>query len=224
MIKYDGLKSIIALTSFTPEFFKGQQQEGWKREGELKNILNQLYIRVANSSHRRKNFLISEQPEDGLLTGPIKGRRAEFFSLSVKGTKMAVPVFNNPLQDQELKAVLDGEYPFDFVLVDPSISEEELKKDGFQYVLYNAHSQAKNVHDLLGYESDKSISVYATIHHEKNKNEVRTIPLDQYVYKYYLKHLISGTTYLGTEWDVSATWRQALLNHLRSYKKGVGIN
>ena len=115
---------------------------------------------------------------------------------------------------------MDGEYPFDYELVDPLINEADLRAQGYQYVIYFVKGEGRTVREFLDYETDEESNAYATINYQNGRSEVRTLPIQRKVYKYYLKHLVSGTTYLGTEWDAGEEWRQALINHIRSFKNG----
>ena len=221
LIDYKAEKSRIAALPFSADFFQDTIQRAWFREGEFKNIADQLYVRTANSGLELSNLLLAELPEIGPLTTTITGRRAEFFNLSMSAGKMAVPKFKDPLKDQELQAALDLAFDYDFELVDPALSDEELDKMGFLFVLKSASGPVREVRKLLDYEEEEDVTGYVTIRYTGDQSQAVTLSLRDNIFKYYVYHIKSNTTYLGTEWDGDLGWRQALLNHLRSIKKWV---
>jgi hypothetical protein len=45
--------------------------------------------------------------------------------------------------------------------------------------------------------------------------QIKTIPIEVPVYKFYIKHLEYGNIFLGNKWDADQTWQVALANHLQ---------
>ncbi len=221
LLKYRGENSFVGVMSFEESFFTDKPVSAWTREGEFKNIADQLYVRTANSGYELANFLTAEIPEKGVLTQPIKGRRAEFFNLSLSSGKLAVPKFNDPLKDQELQAVFDMAYPYEFELVDPSFTDVEIANQGFRFILRYVTGPASLVRELLDYEEEEGITGYVTLRYKGENSEALTLSQSEKVYKFYINHFQSNTTYLGTEWDADLGWRQSLLNHLWSIEKWV---
>ena len=127
LIQYRGPDSRIAVLEFNDDFFTGTKVKAWTRQGELKNIVDQLFVRASNSGYPLQNLLTAELPEVGALTTPLKGRRAEFFNLSLSAGKLAVPKFGDPLIDQELQAAFCLAYPNEFLIIYSGLSVEEIK-------------------------------------------------------------------------------------------------
>ncbi|NJN41443.1 MAG: hypothetical protein HC811_03585 [Flammeovirgaceae bacterium] len=54
--------------------------------------------------------------------------------------------------------------------------------------------------------------------------QLKTIPKETVVYKYYIRHIDSGNTFLGTKWDADIRWEDALRNHIKNFKAELNIN
>ena len=221
LLQYRGDNSRIAVLDFLPEFFGSESVPAWIRKGDLKTITEQLFVRAANSGLPFSNFLISEVPESGSLTKPIKGRRAQFYSLSMSTGKTAVPKWGDPLKDQEMQALFDRLFDYEFELVDATLTDAELEAMGFSFVLRYGIAPLKELRVLLDYEEEDDVTGFVTIRYDDEKSQAVTLSLSDIAYKYYFNHFKSNTTYLGSEWDADIVWQQSLLNHLKSIEKWV---
>ena len=164
-------------------------------------LSRQLIDAVRRSGLERQNYLVIDQPEFFVGAGNIvRGKRAEGFAQDLKLDKLAIPRFETA-DDSVLAQVMEP-YPYEYDLVDPQISEDELRQKGYQFILLNLHTQAANIRKMLGYQGQANVPL-------PNKP----------VYKYYVKHIYTGDVYLGDTWDADPNWRTALINHLRSMKQ-----
>jgi hypothetical protein len=65
----------------------------------------------------------------------------------------------------------------------------------------------------------KSESAIASITYPDGGDaQLKNIPSQTPVYKFYFKHIDSGNVFLGTKWDADITWEQALKNQYRAFK------
>ncbi|MDH5399660.1 MAG: hypothetical protein OEX02_16030, partial [Cyclobacteriaceae bacterium] len=112
---------ISQVAILVPDYTKGlvtPQQPAWMASGRLDRVMFQVYAQSANAKLVRTNFLVNDLPEDGLMTDPISGRRAQFFSLTLNEGKMAVPQWGKATEDSLLVETLRQHYPYEFGLVD----------------------------------------------------------------------------------------------------------
>ncbi|HHL52592.1 MAG TPA: hypothetical protein ENJ39_04390 [Flammeovirgaceae bacterium] len=219
-------------------------QTAWKTTSKsLKKALEKL-ARAANKQ-TSNNLLIAEVPEYFNDVPLIKGQRVESYYTDLKLGKLAVPKFasgqlpgkrpgglvNTAVSNwrhqaaeqsvrfnAELEQIM-GEYPFQYGLVEPESSEEELLKAGYTYVLYNIHTAGISVRRLLNYPVDEEEEYYITPKVVKGKPTMRYIPIKAPVYKYYIKNLKTGNVYLGKQWDADETWQEALRNTIANIKR-----
>ncbi len=219
-------------------------QTAWKTTSKsLKKALEKL-ARAANKQ-TSNNLLIAEVPEYFNDVPLIKGQRVESYYTDLKLGKLAVPKFasgqlpgkrpgglvNTAVSNwrqqaaeqsvrfnAELEQIMD-EYPFQYGLVEPESSEEELLKAGYTYVLYNIHTAGISVRRLLNYPVDEEEEYYITPKVVNGKPTMRYIPIKAPVYKYYIKNLKTGNVYLGKQWDADETWQEALRNTIANIKR-----
>jgi hypothetical protein len=207
---------IITITSFNNKFdFVDAGQPAWRiKHNNLKEMLGYIYGTALNSQ-KRQNFLINDLPEIGEVPNIIKGRRAEFFSLDMKVDKLAVPKFGNESMDRELEEFFKSYYSGSFVVVDQNTEEKDIRKQGIPYVLCYLHTRNAAAKQILGYDMTKSESAPASVTYPNGAMQLKAIPSETPVYKFYLRHIDSGNVYLGTKWDADVTWQEALRNHIK---------
>ncbi|MDH5604372.1 MAG: hypothetical protein OEY51_10540 [Cyclobacteriaceae bacterium] len=224
LVKYTGDQGTVAV--LVPVYNEALIQAGttaWIKKGPLNDIMKSLYIRAANSGLERTNFLINDVPERGVLTDPINGQRATYFSIVLDKNKLAIPKMNSEAENAELNQILSEVYPFAYGLVEGNIPEPELLSQGYQFILRHVKAPLLTTRDFLGYEHQEGVTAYMSSVRNGDEVEMKAIRIQEEVYKYYIKHIRSGTTYLGTEWDVDHTWQEALKNHINSMKNKTGI-
>ncbi len=65
-----------------------------------------------------------------------------FFAIDLKVDPIAIPKTGNEAQDQQLEALF-ATYPYKYKLTEPGLTEKELRKQGFYYVLCSIHARCK---------------------------------------------------------------------------------
>jgi hypothetical protein len=203
--------------------FVEENQPGWDAEDRLlEELAKKIYLATA-SGLKRENFLINEFPETGMSINPIDGRRNEFYAIDLKVDPLAVPKFGDEAKDKELEEIMKT-FPFKYTLTEPNLSEAELRKQGYLFVLRFVHARAKVAKTLLGYEMIKAESAVVSITYPGHEPHLKNIPANAEVFKFYFKHIDSGNVYLGNKWDAETTWQQALINQIKGFKLEFKIN
>jgi len=242
----------ILITEFNEEnSFISHGQTAYKEVAkDTEKLFKKFDKDIRKSGMSSQNHLIADQPE--FFTGAgniIKGRRAQGFAQDLKLDKLAVPQFeeatipqkrpggnanknlekeiekNNKLVKRNnltLKEILN-DYPYEYSLVDPSKAEDQIRQEGYQFILMRLHTTGENIKEMLGYELNPAETDYVTMQQNGGNIKMRHIPAKAPVYKYYIKHIYTGDVYLGNPWDADETWEEALANYIHNMKKDLNI-
>lgn len=222
--KRSGTYSVVFTPFNEKATFINAGQSAWEVKNESLNSLVSYIYGTALTSQKRENFLVTDFVDIGDIPVIIKGRRSEFFAIDLQVDKLAVPKFGNEAMDAELEAFFKANFPFQYQLVDATVDEKELRKQGMLYTLCFIHARGKAGKQILGYDMSKSESALASVTYPNGQLQLKTIPAQTPVYKFYFRHIDTGNVYLGTKWDADITWQSALNNHIRGLKAELKIN
>lgn len=242
----------ILITEYNEEpSFISHGQTAYKQVAKDSDKLIKQFDRdIRKSGMSSQNHLIIDQPE--FFTGAgniIEGRRHEEFAQDLKLDKLAVPRFieasipdkrpggnaNKNLEKEIEKSNklvkrnnlnlenIMKKYPYEYGLVDPTIEEDQLRQQGYQFILKRINTTGEHVKEMLGYEVKASEDDYVTIKQDGLKLTMRHIPANAPVYKFYIKHIYTGDVYLGTPWDADEQWEDALANYINNMRKDLNI-
>ncbi|MEX1241294.1 MAG: hypothetical protein WEB30_16350 [Cyclobacteriaceae bacterium] len=220
--KQDGYGMYIAPYNKMATLFE-PDEPAWHRKERALDVLLQGLFRMANSSLKRENMLINEFPEVAMPLNVFRGRRSEFFAIDLKVDPLAVPKFGNEAMDQELEEIMKS-YPYKYKLTEPGLSEAQIRQDGSFYALRFVYARDKAAQNLLGYGATKFQSAIVSVTYPEDRPQLKNIPANTMVYKFYFKHIDSGNVFLGTKWDADVTWQQALINQLKAFKAELKVN
>lgn len=234
--KKEVTRYVILATTFNgkPSLFTNGQL-AWKVQNkDYSKALDKLA--GAANKYEKKNLLINEQPEYFDDVKMVWGEHVEGYLTDLDFGKLAVPKFeiidipnpkptgliNNLVEKQaeesnqlntrnnQVLAEKMKSYGYEYELVDPSLTDKELSKQGFSYVLLRLYAPGIDIKRLLNYNFNEDKQSYTTQIFNNGRVTLRTIPANGLVYKYYIKHLRSGNIYLGSKWDADETWSDAL--------------
>jgi len=200
------------------------QQPAWSSANRLlAEALKDLY-RTASSQQKKQNLLINDVPEIGLQIDAILGNRNEFYAMDLKVDQLAVPKTGDEKADRELAEIFASHYSLKYKLTEPGLAEKELRKQGLHYVLCLVYARGIVAKDLLGYDVSKSESALVSVTYPESQQQLKNIPSNTPIYKFYFKHIDSGNVFLGTKWDADLTWQQALRNQIKGMKAELRLN
>ena len=199
-------------------------QPVWRIQKEKLNELLRTVFQDSWRSQKKQNFLINESPETDITVSAIKGNRQEFYAIDLKVDNLAVPKFGNETMDKELEQFFQANYPLQYKITEAGADEQELRRQGFLYVMCFVHTRGKAAKEILGYNMTKVESAYASVTFPTGQLQLKTIPAETEVYKFYFRHISNGNVYLGTKWDADITWQEALRNHIAGFKAEIKIN
>lgn len=225
-------------------FFEAGQQAFQLQNNRLGNLMQSMVRAVSSSGIERTNFLVLERPEFFKKTNIFSARRFENYNPDLKMDRLAVPLFEerevpakipSNMSRQDASSFVDREnqkiiaaneklrlvmsqYPFGSGPVSQEQTETVMRRDGYLFLLQNIHGNAAAVSDILQYnfESDERLFTSTTI--VGSDTVTKTLPLNEVVYKFYVKHLPTGEVFLGSHWDADTTWETALENFINNLK------
>jgi hypothetical protein len=188
----------------------------WKQtHNSLTEMLRMTY-RFAISNQKRQNLLINEYPETDMTLKYFVGRRNETFTSDVVSFKIAVVKWGDEKADAELAQILKEHFPVKYELVDSKLEERDLGNRGFRTILRFVHTRGIVAKKILGYDLNQLANSLSTVYFVNGEADIKTIPSNQTVYKFYVKHIEYGNLFLGKGWDADITWQDALKNHLQA--------
>lgn len=210
---------VVTITAFNlkPDFVDAGQLAWQIKNSDLNELLMDIFRATANSQ-RKQNFLINDFPEPGSIPNIIEGRRSEFYAFDLKLDKLAVPKFRNEGMNRELEIFFKENYPFEYGLTEPGVASADLRKQGYLYVLCYVHSRESVAREILDYATSPNESAIASATYPNGLLQLKTIPLETGVYKFYFRHIDTGNIFLGPKWDADTTWQEALRNHILGFK------
>lgn len=215
----------ITVTPFSgKETIVEPKQAAWSTSNRLlTEVLKTLYSAAANQQ-KKQNLLINDSPERDAKIDPIVGKRNEFYASDLKVDPLAVPKTGDESIDRELEDIFKNNYPLKFKMTEPGVDEKELRRQGQLYVMGFIYTRGSVAKELLGYDMTKSESAFLSVTYPGEQQQLKNIPSNTPVFKFYFKHIDSGNVFLGTKWDADITWQQALLNHIRGMKAELRID
>lgn len=242
---------VVVITPYNgTKTFMSNGQQAWKdQDKDMEKVVKNLGRAVYRSKQEQKNFLITEKPEFFTDVDIIRNRRFPSFAVDLKIDKLAVPMYtkveipanrpggiinNNVEKEIErynakvagannvLKSAMSA-YPYKYEMVAFDGDEKKLYNQGFQYVLMYLNTTGFTIKEMLNYEVDRSETDYITVKTKDGKSILRTIPVHAPVYKFYVKHLVTGDVYLGTKWDADETMDEALENYIQNFREELKI-
>ena len=200
-----------------------QDQSAWiSEDAYLKEALRVLYSTALNT-YRKQNLLIVDAPETGLSVNVITGRRTEAFASDLKVDKLAVQKFGDEQLDRELEEIMK-DYPFKYALVDNTIPEPELRKQGMFYILCMINTRGLVAKQLLGFEVSEAETALVSVTYPNGQEQLKTISGNTPIYKFYARQIQFNNVFLGTRWDADQTWQQALKNFILGLRRELRIN
>lgn len=215
----------ITITPFSgKEDIMSPGQQAWSTSNRLLTEALKTLGRTASSAQKKENLLINDAPETDAVINPILGKRNEFYASDLTVDLLAVPRTGDEAIDRELEEIFKNNYPLKFKMTDPGVAEKELRRQGHLYVMCFVYSRGSVARELLGYDMSKSESAFLSVTYADGQQQLKNIPGNTPVFKFYFKHIDSGNVFLGTKWDADTSWQQALINHIMGMKTELRLN
>lgn len=215
----DGSKYRIIITPYSgKETVIEKEQQAWSVTNQNFSEAVKTLYRTAANSLKKQNMLINDFPEMEYAINFILGKRNEFFAMDLKVDMLAVPKTGDEAIDGKLAEYFQANYPLKFKLTEPGISDKDLRKQGYLYVVRFVYARGVTAKRLLGYDLTKAESAYTSVTFPGGVSVLKSIPANEKIFKVYFKHIDSGNVFLGTKWDADLTWEEALQNQIKGLK------
>lgn len=202
----------LIIMPFSDSFFSDSAFHVKDRNQE--QMLDNLYLRTARSNQERLNLLILNVPAYTDYPEIIKGRRGEFYDLSMKSGKVAIPKTHDSLLNKAIDTIMASHYPYQYGFVEAGSTNADLQKEGYRFIMYAVHGSGSSVKKYLGYEIAPEETAYASVVENNAETEIKAIDINKPVYKFYIKHVQSNDVYLGKHYDADEQWQVALKNYI----------
>ncbi|MBL7850454.1 MAG: hypothetical protein JNN04_06100 [Cyclobacteriaceae bacterium] len=199
-------------------------QPAWQVSQPVLNDLLTNMLQDAWRAQKKANYLVNDFPETDIVVDVVKGRRQEFYAIDLRVDNLAVPKFGDENIDKALEQFFTQNYPLKYQLVEAGSDEQELRRKGFLYVLCYVHTRGEAAKEVLGYDMSKGEKSYASITYPEGQLQLKILPKDEVIYKFYFRHIENGNIFLGTKWDADTNWLEALRNHIMAFKQEAKIN
>ncbi len=231
--KETGYEILIAPFSDSNKFIKEGSDVFYLENQDLNALLLKLGKEVRRAELEKTNFLIPENPY--LLEGIsiVENRLLKNYPGILRRSKLAVERYtyldstnvedvgvlerirkrNEELkkQNQKLEAIMNALYPYEWEMIN-AMSDDDLKRNRYQFVLRCVSGSAKSVRQMLDYEvlptETDFISVLPVMPDQKR---VKILPKEAIVHKFFIRQNISKNVHAG-EWDADVSWQEALHN------------
>lgn len=220
--KSSGFSCSITAYNNKPDFIDDGQTAWSIHASTLLQLMNEIY-RTALSSYQKKNLLINEVAETELPVRVVEGQRNERYAYDLKIDNLAVPKFTDSVATHELSEIFKT-YPLRYQLTDNAMSDRDLRNKGFLYVLCVVHGRSGVAKELLDYTVNQSESAFVSVTYPGAEMQLKNIPAETEVYKFYVRHIDSGNVFLSTKWDADTSWQQALQNLIKGLKAEMKLN
>jgi len=220
--KATGFSCYITLYNGKPNFVNDGQAAWNTSASTLSQLMTEIY-RGALSRYQKKNLLINEVAETELPVRVLEGTRNETYAYDLKIDNLAVPKFTDSVATKELTEIFKT-YPLRYQLTENTVPDKDLRNKGFLYVLCVVHGRSGVAKELLGYTVNQSESAFVSVTIPGTEMQLKNIPAETEVYKFYVRHIDSGNVYLSTKWDADTSWQQALNNFIKGMRAEMKLN
>ncbi len=242
--KQSAYELLIAPFSNTVKFIEEGSNAFYLEDTDFYTLLLKLGKEVRRAELEQTNFLIPEKPN--LLNGVsiVENTLLKNYPGILRRSKLAIERFtyvdssnvedpsimqeiskqNEKLRrlNKELEVIVSSTYPYEWEMIDP-MSDDDLKRNRYQFVLRSVSGPAKSVRQMLDYEVLPSetgfVSVIPVMPDQKR---VKTLPKDAIVHKFYIRQNISKNVHVG-EWDADLTWQEALNNMVGNLSQELNV-
>ena len=227
-----GYEIMICKYSGSTSFISSEKTVFYHQSERLYDLLIQTGIEIKRADYEAENFLIPEKPsfvsgisivEKSVLKNyPGILRRSKLVVERIG--KLTVPESTNDEIRQKIgrynEAVdeknkvfekLMESYPYEYTFIEP-MSDEDLLRNRYQFVLRFVSGQASTLRQMLDYSVSESETDYvSTIPIMPDQTRAKPIPKDAIIHKFYIRQNISKNIHVGV-WDADVTWEEALNN------------
>lgn len=223
---------IIAPFSGSESILGNKKEVYYIKENQLYDLLLKTGKEIRRADQEVFNFLIPEKPSFISGLSIIEKTQLKNYPGILRRSTLAVERFSaasipqgasdelkNKLENwnktiqsknEELEIIM-RDYPYDYVLID-QMSDDDLKRKRYQFVLRSISGQAKTLREMLDYKVDPSETDFVSvIPIMPDQTRAKPIPKDALVHKFYIKQNISKNVHVGV-WDADQTWQDALRN------------
>lgn len=191
--------------------------ELWKTEaGSIRQAMIRLGNAIKQKNFESENFLPIESAEVFTDIPFSRNTALSNFPDRIRRFTLGVAKFEDEAQNRQLEEVLNA-YPFKYELFE-YIDDEDAFRKGYQYVLLNLTTSGKTIQELLNLSNPEinETAFISSTRGDSSSVNLKTIPADAKVTKFYIKQTVNKEISVGRNWDADITWQQALTNFIHN--------
>ncbi len=213
----------------------GNNQKVYKRKATgLHRVMIDFGREVKRAENPMQSFLIPDKPTFLDALSIVEKSNLKNYPGQIRRNKMAIEKFSKipnvenaspelvsrinsynqqvEVKNQELEQLLK-DFPYEIEFID-YMSDEDLLRRRFQFVLRNIYSSGESIRSMLKYEPSSSEAGYVSVIPIMPDNtNIKTFPKNALLHKFYIRQNIAKNVYVG-EWDADESWQQALTNFI----------
>ncbi|WP_420576588.1 hypothetical protein [Ekhidna sp.] len=238
-----GFEFLMAPFSGSSRLIKDGSDAFFQEASDLYTLLLNVGKEVRRADQELANFLIPEKPNVLKGLSIVENTLLKNYPGILRRSKLAVERFSlldsTHISDEEVlenirrfnKEVAEKNrqleqiiksYPYEYEIIDP-MSDDDLKRNRYQFLLRSVRSSAVIVKQMLDYEVPPGETGFVSIIPVMpDQTRVKTIPRDAIVHKFYIRQNISKNVHVG-EWDADVTWQEALNNMIGNLTQELNI-
>lgn len=239
----EGFEFIMAPFSGTSQLIASGSDVFYLKAKDMHSLLIKVGKEVRRADQELYNFLIPDKPNYLQGLSFVENTLLKNYPGILRRSKLAVERFHpldtvgisDPLvvskirkynqqialKNQELETIMKA-YPYEYELIDP-MSDDDLKRNRYQFLLRSVCSSAGIVKQMLNYEVLESETGFVSvIPVMPDQTRVKTIPREAIVHKFYVRQNISKNVHVG-EWDADSRWQDALQNMIGNLTQELNV-
>ena len=230
----DGIEILCTPYNGKPSLISNNQKAYKRSSAGLHRVMIDFGREIKRTENPMQNFLIPDKPTFLDALSIVEKSNLKNYPGQIRRNKMAVEKFSKVAtpenaspeltsrinrfnqqvenNNQELEELLK-DFPYQIEFVD-YMSDEDLLRRRFQFVLRNLYSSGESIRSMLKYEPSSSDAGYVSVIPIMPDNtSIKTFPKNALLHKFYIRQNIAKNVYVG-EWDADVSWQKALTNFI----------
>ncbi len=242
--KKEEYEILIAPFSGTTKFIEEGEDVFYLKNQNLTRLLLNLGKDLIRMNQPQKNFLILEKPTILESVSIVDNWLLKNYPGILRTSKLAVERFSyldttmtedatiqerihqrNAVikkQNCEMETIMELYYPFKWVMVD-RMSDDDLKKKRYQFVLRSLNGNVESVRKMFNYEVlPTEMDFESIIPMMPNQKKEKRLLKGTLVYKFYMRQTVTKNLHIG-KWDAAISWQEALKNMIGNLDQELNI-
>lgn len=232
--KGDQLELLCAPFSGGGDLINNEETVYFGQSSTLSRLMLAFAREVKRAENSISNFLIPDKPTYLDALSIVEKSNLKNYPGQVRRNKMAVEKFREidvpenaspqlsekiaaynltiQAKNKKLEQLLES-FPYEIELIE-YMSDEELLRKRYQFVLRSVFASANSIRAMLKYKIQPSEGGYVSVIPQMPDNtSIKTFQKETLLHKFYIRQNIAKNVYVG-EWDADESWEAAFQNYI----------